>query len=79
MTNPILTIIRDHVRVDHLKPLVDDLATSLRDLCLDDIDLGGICVEIEDEFGVVIRDKDMRAWGTVADVLRCVEKGRVGV
>ena len=77
MQDKILSIIRDYVRIDHLKPMVEDLASSLRDLRLDDIDLGGICVAIEDKFGIVIHDEEMRAWNMVADVVRCVV-GKVG-
>jgi acyl carrier protein len=67
-----LAIIRRHVHVSLLH-LVDNDATTLRDLRLDGVDRVGIAMEIEDETGGKIMDEH-GAWDTVADVVRCYRR-----
>ena len=56
-----------------LRPLVDDPATTLRDLQIDGAARVHLAMEIEDEFGVVLSDDTVQGWDCVADVMRVVE------
>jgi acyl carrier protein len=67
-----LTIIRRHVHASLLH-LIDNDATTLRDLRLDGVDRVGIAMDIEDDTGGVIADEH-GAWDTVADVVRCYRR-----
>jgi acyl carrier protein len=66
-------IIRRHLRHPDDARLIDNPATTLRDLRLDDVDRVGIAADIEDATGGVILD-EQEAWDTVADVERCYRR-----
>lgn len=71
----ILARLRNPVVVPEIGP-----GDELADLLMDDVDLVGLTLALEEAFGIEISDAVMESWLTVGDVVRAVEhaRGRVG-
>lgn len=44
----------------------------IEDLSLDSIDLVGLVAEMEDEFGVIVGEEQLRTFRTVGDAVECL-------
>jgi acyl carrier protein len=51
--------------------------TLFSDIGADAIDMTCVCLEVEDEFGIVVHDEEAERWTDVASVVATV-RGRVG-
>jgi len=50
----------------------------IEDLGLDSIDLVGLVAELEEEFGVIVGEQQMRTFQTVGDAVECLRALRAG-
>jgi acyl carrier protein len=75
--NRILAIVSAAIahRYPHARPEITP-DTQLADHC-DEIDRQTIAQECDDAFGIEIADRELAAWGTVADVIATVERSKI--
>jgi acyl carrier protein len=50
----------------------------IEDLKLDSIDLVGLVAEMEEEFGVIVGEEQLRTFHTVGDAVGCLRELRAG-
>ena len=58
--------------------LITDAASFTGDLAIDSLDLHALAIELEDEFGVVVSQRDATRLTTVGDAIAFVVQARAG-
>ena len=72
----IVNLISDKLGVDNFE--VKDEQSIINDLGADSLDMVEIIMGIEEEFGIKVKDEDINEIKTVGDLVKKIEKIRLG-